>query len=58
MDALILAATRDLMFFETKNDAQLNSALAGAAYELGFHITEDTAAEALLKLKKALRKRK
>lgn len=56
IDALVLAASRDLPFFDTGREASLNSALAGAAYRLGFYLTEDTAREALEKLKKANKK--
>ena len=57
IDALVLAASKNLALFDHRGDAHLNSALAGAAYRLGFHITEETAQVALEKLKKACRRR-
>jgi hypothetical protein len=57
IDALVLQASRDLAPADVRNEAHLNSVLAGAAHKLGFFITEDTAAEALLKLKKVVRKK-
>lgn len=51
MDALILQASRDLAASIRRDEAHLNSALAGAAHKIGFTITEDVAREGLEKLK-------
>jgi hypothetical protein len=45
IDALVLAASREVTDYH--DDTHMNSALAGAAYKIGFHLTESQAREGL-----------
>lgn len=56
MDALILMASRDVRPKMVLSDSRLNSALAGAAYRIGFLITEKEARAALGYLKEVLKR--
>lgn len=51
IDAMVLQASRDLGATGRRDDAHLNSVLAGAAYKLGFYITPEMAQEGIQKLK-------
>lgn len=56
MDALLLAASGAVDLTKADKEAHLNSAIAAGAYVLGVHITPEQAQEALLKMKKIVRR--